>query len=119
MFRRYCFAEFDLLDGGWPSIAHTKHVTGILPLGKSPEPIRQGVIEYLMQAQEANGGAIPLEKPVIEPFRQGEAVRIMLGPFTNLVALVQADEGERVRVLLDMFGRSHGIPMTRESIARC
>lgn len=118
MFRRFFFAEFDISIEGWQAIAHTKHVCGILPPGRNPEPVRNGWVEQIMAAQEANGGAIPEEKPIIVPFEEGQEVKFVFGPYTGFRALVKLDEGERVRVLLDMFGRSHVIPVERESIAR-
>lgn len=128
LYRGYAFVHFvptnEPNEKGkhWQSIANTRGVSrfvGVEAASGIPGPARRGAVEMLIERMRADGGAIRLEEPEPEPpFQPGEVVHFTEGAFYSFKALVQKDEGERVRVMLDLFGRPSSIPVQRESIAR-
>lgn len=119
LFPRYLFAQFDREDDRWKAIAYTRGVAKILPHNDDPLPVRAGVVEEIVAAiASSTDGSIRIEKPIIEPFKPNESVHFVSGSWLGIKAIVRLDEGERVRVLLDMLGSPRVIPVLRESLAR-
>ncbi len=127
LFRGYAFVNFvptnqpNERGRHWQSIANTRGVGRFVGMEANgiPGPARRGVVEMLLERMAADGGAVVLEEPEPDPpFQPGEVVHFTDGPFFSFKALVQRDEGERVRVMLDLFGRPSSIPVQRKSIAR-
>jgi transcription antitermination factor NusG len=51
-------------------------------------------------------------------FKIGQAVRILDGPFVNIVGTLQhLDPGGRVRVLLDLLGRSVSLALRCDTLS--
>lgn len=122
LFGGYMFVRFDLTDKPndcgkrWQGIANTR---GVLRFLGAPNAVPAGAVEDLLRRAAAGGGLVQLEDGIApDTFRKNEKVRFVEGPFLGFEGLVQADEGARVRVFLDMMGTRCAIPVTRESIAR-
>lgn len=134
-FPMYVFAAFHLDDDNWEGILEMRGVLNILGIRKragiptgaartqmapnsKPLALRPGVVPYLQACMAQGNGVIRPEKPLEpEPFKKGERVKVMDGPFTSFDGIVDYDRKKRVGVLLDMLGRKSVIPFHRESLA--
>lgn len=105
LFPCYVFIKFDLKDGRWHEVFSVLGLHGLICRGGLPAELPGGTIEKL-KALEVGGiimGNIPLREM---PFRLGEAVKVVDGPFTGLDATVdQIDREGRIAVLLELLGR--------------
>ncbi len=103
LFPRYMFVAFDLVAAPWRAILGTFGVTDLLRHGDAPTPMPEGVVEALQDDAAAH---LHDESDPLTRLRAGDAVRVLAGPFADLVGKFQAlDESERVVVLLDLLGR--------------
>jgi transcription antitermination factor NusG len=72
-----------------------------------------GVVESLLAIADASG--LLSFAPLIRP---GQNVRILTGPFAERVGrLIEADDQDRVQVLLDAMGASVVVRATGEALA--
>ena len=111
-FPGYVFVTLDLSRDRWRSVNGTHGVASIVMQGDKPAAVPVGVVEALQNACEEDG-VMHYEAD----FEPGQRVQIVHGAFTELVGrLDHLDEAGRVRVLLDMLGRSTPILMPRDSI---
>lgn len=99
-FPGYLFVHLDLSRDRWRSVNGTYGVARLIMNGDLPAPVPKGVVEALLDASDAEGllhGHTQL--------RIGQIVRVLEGPFTEFVGqLDRLDDGDRVRVLLDIMG---------------
>lgn len=106
LFPGYLFVKLDLSRDRWRSINGTRGVIRLLALGDSPQPAPAGVVEELQIQTDRHGGFM-----LAQALSIGQQVRIAEGPLANLVGTLQRLDGaDRVRVLLDLLGRS--VPAT-------
>lgn len=129
LFPSYVFAEFDIDDRSkpWQPLVRSRGVQTILGLNRmtyerpEPFPVPVGFIELLRNTLNAKGGVMPL--PVPEPLphlMSGARVVVTQEPFVGIEALVQHDDGNRVRLLLDILGGLVPTIVSRESVhAKC
>lgn len=113
LFPRYVFIVLDLGRDRWLSVRSTVGVSSLFCCDNRPVPVPRGVVETLV------GNA---EEPNLTLFHQGlkpgQSVRILSGPFANLVGtLERLDEAGRVRVLLKIMGAA--VPATLRRAAIC
>jgi transcriptional antiterminator RfaH len=101
-FPHYLFARFDMRDGVAAKIRYTPGVRRIVSAGGRPVPVADEVVGYIrrrlsqMEACEPEG-----------PFKKGDQVRVISGPFEGLEAIFdrQLSPRGRVRVFLGLMGR--------------
>ena len=80
--------------------------------GERPMPVPAGIVEYLMEISDS--GVLSFT-PALVP---GQSVRVLSGPFANLVGELQrVDSQNRVRVLLDILGSQTAITTSGDFIA--
>jgi transcriptional antiterminator RfaH len=104
LFPRYLFVGLDRLTQLWRPIRSTVGVAGLVSSGDEPVAVPPEIIEALRR-REGEGG-FDLLSPV-QSARPGDAVRVIDGPFQDLVGrLLGVADHERVFVLLDVLGRS-------------
>lgn len=100
IFPSYMFVIVDLARDRWRPINSTFGVASMIMALEKPAPVPHGVVECLVQQAAASSGA--QDNPVL---REGDAVRLVSGPFTNaLGSLERLDANGRVKVLLDIMG---------------
>ena len=100
-FPRYLFVRLDLGRDRWRSVNGTFGVTSMIMEGERPKPVPPGVVESMMSTADPAGliSAVPR-------LSLGDTVRIVRGPLSGLVGeLAALDEGQRVKVLLDILGK--------------
>ncbi len=106
-FPGYILVQMDMNDRTWHLVKGTPKVTGFVGSAKSPKdvPAISDVEVQRLTAQISEGSLKP--KPKVQ-FEEGDAVRVIDGPFSNFngtVEEVKPDKG-KVRVLVSIFGRA-------------
>lgn len=102
-FPGYMFVEMDLSEQTWMLVTGTTKVTGFV--GNKTNPLPVPPEEVARVTKQAEQGA---EKPKAKvDFTEGEAVRVVDGPFSNFNGTVEEInyEKEKVKVLVSIFGR--------------
>lgn len=126
LYPTYLFVRFDVEDRGrWVPIVSTRGVFTIIGLQHAdltPLPVPEGVVEWLRgwvrQVDEVfeRGPEKPRKLP------RGTAVQIEHGAYSayqrqyGVDALVDWDNGKRVKVLLDILGKKRPIHLPRDSV---
>jgi transcription elongation factor/antiterminator RfaH len=102
LFPNYLFVRLNVERDGWRCINGTRGVLRLVAQGDVPHPVPAGVVESL-HARIGADSSIQCESR----FRIGEKVRIDDGPFSDFVGTLEHhDAAGRVRVLLELLGRS-------------
>jgi transcriptional antiterminator RfaH len=111
LFPTYLFVNLDLSCEPWRSVNGTYGVARLLMEDEAPRPVPRGVIEMLQARMESGDDGLPV-------LRVGQAVRVCEGPFMDFVGtLERLDSSGRVRVLLDLLGRSVGVTLQRGALS--
>ena len=97
----YVLIQMRMSDQSWSIVRNTPGVTGFVGSGGKPVPLSDEEVDQIMRQMKA-------EVPKVKVgFRQGQSVRVIDGPFTDFVGIVDeigAEKG-KVKVLLSLFGR--------------
>lgn len=116
LFPRYLFVRFDPKVDHWRSILGTFGVSGLVRIGDVPIPVPSGIVEDLRANQAARSfddEIAPARKLAV-----GERIRVLAGPFSDLVGKFQAlADSERVIVLLEMLGREVRVRLPDRAVA--
>ncbi|WP_036291549.1 transcription termination/antitermination protein NusG [Methylosinus sp. PW1] len=110
-FGRYVFlrAELDGEQGACTirAVKDMRGVFGFLESGERPSPVPDAMIAFY---REFNPGAA--SEAEIARYGAGDRVRILVGPFEGLIAVVEGvDKIGLLRVLLDIIGRPTPLPI--------
>jgi transcriptional antiterminator NusG len=101
VFPGYILVEMIMDEDSWYVVRNTPGVTGFVGMGNRPTPLRDEEIAQIMKRMEA-------EAPIVKvTFKAGQKVRIIDGPFNDIVGIVSEIDMERskVRVMVSFFGR--------------
>lgn len=103
LFPGYIFLTFDVENTQWRKINNTFGVSGlIMARANTPAFVPAELMEALRSGCDAHDHVLPPET-----FEAGDLVRVTNGAFEGTLAEVErASDGERVRLLLDIMGRS-------------
>ena len=108
LFPSYIFLRLDVSRDQWRPVNGTRGVVRLVMQREAPQPVPRGVIDALQTRAGADG--------VIDwklAFKIGQAVRIADGPFAELIGTLEhLDAAGRVRVLLDLLGRSVSVALS-------
>lgn len=101
IFPGYMLVQMELTDESWLAVRTTQGVTGFVGVGNKPTPLPRHEVEAIKKYM--NQGA-PQYKA---DYSEGEAVRIVEGPFNDFLGTVNAinEEKGQVEVLVNIFGR--------------
>ncbi len=97
----YILVQMRMTDQSWSIVRNTPGVTGFVGSGGKPVPLLGEEVDQIMRQMKA-------EVPKVKVgFRQGQSVRVIDGPFTDFVGIVDeiGTEKGKVKVLLSLFGR--------------
>lgn len=112
LFPRYVFLPLDLERDRWLSVRGTFGVTSLYMAGSRPGPVPDGVVESLLARIDAQGAS-----RLDGDLHVGDGVRVLDGPFTDFVGtLSRLDDNGRVRVLLDVMGKSTPVTLPRSAL---
>ena len=116
LFPRYLFVALDLDAMRWRSVNSTPGVTQLVSHGELPSAVPMGVVETI-QEQERSGLFDQVAQ--VRSLREGESVRIVVGPFADLIGkFIGLADQERVYVLLDLLGRKVRATVSAEALAQ-
>ncbi len=101
IFPGYMLVQMELTDDSWLAVRTTQGVTGFVGVGNKPTPLPKHEVEAIKKYMSQ---AAPQYKA---DFVEGEAVRIVDGPFNDFLGTVNSiDEAKgKVEVLVNIFGR--------------
>jgi len=112
LFPNYLFLLLDVSRDQWRPVNSTRGVARLMMQRETPQPVPHGVVEALQTRAGADG--------VVDwapTFKIGQAVRIADGPFAEIVGILEhLDAVGRVRVLLDLLGRSVSVTLRSEAL---
>jgi transcriptional antiterminator RfaH len=112
LFPNYLFLRLDASRDLWRAVNGTRGIVRLISQGETPQPLPHGVIEDLLA--KTNAGGVMDWTP---NFKIGQAVRIADGPFAELVGKLEyLDATGRVRVLLNLLGRSVSVALRCEAL---
>jgi transcription elongation factor/antiterminator RfaH len=106
LFPRYLFVILDLGRDRWLSVRSTIGVSRLFTTQEGrPVPVPSGIVESLIG--RSDGELMRLDAGLVA----GQQVRILSGPFADLVGTLERLDGAgRVKVLLEMMGTA--VPVT-------
>lgn len=101
IFPGYMLVQMQLTDDSWLAVRTTQGVTGFVGVGSKPTPLPRHEVEAIKKYMSQG---VPQYKA---DYVEGEAVKIVDGPFTDFLASVNSidEEKGKVEVLVNIFGR--------------
>ena len=97
----YVLVQMKMSDQSWNIVRNTPGVTGFVGSENKPIPLQEEEVDQILKQMTA-------ETPRVKVgFKQGQSVRVIDGPFTDFVGIVDeiiTGKG-KVKVLLSLFGR--------------
>lgn len=101
VFPGYVLVQMVMDEDSWYVVRNTPGVTGFVGMGNNPTPLTEPEVQAIMKRMEADAPQVKVT------FKPGEKVRIIDGPFNDIVGTVEEIDMERakVRVMVSFFGR--------------
>lgn len=102
-FPGYVFVKMEVDDDVWYAIRNTPKVSGFVG-GAKPSPLLDAEVDAILKQMKETAER-PQPKVLFEP---GESVRIIDGPFSNFIGVVDHiyPEQGKLKVMVTIFGRS-------------
>ncbi len=116
LFPNYLFAKFSL-SKNYHQVKWTRGVNKVVGSGIIPLPLDQAVIDTIRQ-RTSGDDVVSLSQ--IDPFKANDPVRIKAGPFKDLIGIFQRriSASNRIKVLLNLLGKSVSVQLDQALIAR-
>ncbi len=133
----YVLVRMDLTDESWAAVRHTPSVTGFVGHSHQPVPLSMTEVENMLapavvaraEAEAvaagtpvaASGGATTAKRPVeVADFDVSDSVMVVDGPFATLHATITEinAESQRVKALVEIFGRETPVELSFSQIQR-
>jgi transcriptional antiterminator NusG len=131
----YVLVRMDLTDESWAAVRHTPSVTGFVGHSHQPVPLSMSEVETMLapavvaraEAEAAASGApsaagaTTAKKPVeVADFDVSDSVMVVDGPFATLHATITEinAEAQRVKALVEIFGRETPVELSFSQIQR-
>ncbi|GIK83424.1 MAG: transcription termination/antitermination protein NusG [Patescibacteria group bacterium] len=101
IFPGYMLVQMELTDNSWLAVRTTQGVTGFVGVGNKPTPLPKHEVDAIKKYMTQ---AAPQYKA---DYTEGEAIRIVDGPFNDFLGTVNSIDEEKgqVEVLVNIFGR--------------
>lgn len=101
IFPGYMLVQMELTDDSWLAVRTTQGVTGFVGVGNKPTALPKHEVEAIKKYMNQ---AAPQYKA---DYTEGEAIRIVDGPFNDFLGTVNSidEEKGKVEVLVNIFGR--------------
>ncbi len=97
----YVLVQMKMSDQSWNIVRNTPGVTGFVGNWNKPIPLREEEVAQILKQMTAEAPRVKVG------FKPGQSVRVIDGPFTDFVGIVDeiiAGKG-KVKVFLSLFGR--------------
>jgi transcriptional antiterminator NusG len=120
MFPGYLLVRCDLDDDSWYVIRNTPGVTGFVGPGTKPTPLSRKEVETFLQVPAEGDEEAPRKPKASVGFDINQAVRVLTGPFADFpgsIAEINVDQ-QKVKVLVDIFGRETPVELGFDDIAK-
>jgi transcriptional antiterminator NusG len=131
----YVLVRMDLTDESWAAVRHTPSVTGFVGHSHQPVPLSMDEVENMLaptvvavaeadaaaSGTAAGSGATTAKKPVeVADFDVSDSVMVVDGPFATLHATITEinAEAQRVKALVEIFGRETPVELSFSQIQR-
>jgi transcription termination/antitermination protein NusG len=129
----YVLVRMDLTDESWSAVRHTPSVTGFVGHSHQPVPLSMSEVEDMLapavvavaEAEAAasgeKGSSTTPRKPVeVADFSVSDSVMVVDGPFATLHATITEinAESQRVKALVEIFGRETPVELSFSQIQR-
>lgn len=101
IFPGYMMVQMELTDDSWLAVRTTQGITGFVGIGNKPTALPKHEVEAILKYSAQSAPQYKAD------FVDGEAVRIVDGPFNDFLGTVSAinEEKGQVEVLVNIFGR--------------
>lgn len=101
IFPGYMMVRMELTDDSWLAVRTTQGVTGFVGVGNKPTALPKHEVKAIMKYMTQSTPSYKAD------YVEGEAVRIVEGPFNDFLGTVNAinEEKGQVEVLVNIFGR--------------
>jgi transcriptional antiterminator NusG len=136
-FAGYVLVRMDLTDESWAAVRHTPSVTGFVGHAHQPVPLSMAEVENWLAptfaaveaeaaAAAAQGGdgsttkTAPKRQVEVADFDVSDSVMVVDGPFATLHATITEinAESQRVKALVEIFGRETPVELSFSQIQR-
>jgi transcription termination/antitermination protein NusG len=131
----YVLVRMDLTDESWAAVRHTPSVTGFVGHSHQPVPLSMSEVENMLApavvaraeaeavasgAPSASGGAAAKKPVEVADFDVSDSVMVVDGPFATLHATITEinAESQRVKALVEIFGRETPVELSFSQIQR-
>ena len=107
MFPGYVLVQMRMDDESWNVVRNTPGITGFVGSGNKPTPISEDEVKAILKQMTEGAPQVRVG------FRKGESIRVVDGPFTDFVGIVDdINVGKgKVKVLLTLFGRETSVEL--------
>jgi transcriptional antiterminator NusG len=107
VFPGYVLVQMKMDDKSWNVVRNTPGITGFVGSGSKPTPLSESEVESILKQMKEGVPRVKIG------FRKGDSVRVVDGPFTDFVGVVDEINETRgkVRVLLTLFGRETSVEL--------
>jgi transcriptional antiterminator NusG len=125
----YVLVRMELTDESWGAVRHTPGVTGFVGHTHQPVPLTPDEVFSMLAptfapepeaAGKSGGGAGSGAAPITVDFEVGESVTVTDGPFDTLPATISEIniEGQKLKVLVSIFGRETPVELSFNQVAK-
>src|SRR4051794_34360751 len=131
----YVLVRMDLTDESWAAVRHTPSVTGFVGHSHQPVPLSMSEVENMLApavvaraeaeagaagAPAASGGGAAKKPVEVADFDVSDSVMVVDGPFATLHATITEinAESQRVKALVEIFGRETPVELSFSQIQR-
>lgn len=116
----YVLVKFDAERDRWRSINGTRGIVRLLSCGEVPTRIRRGVVEEMIRRCAGSSLLVDerLDEIVLESVAAGTALHIDGGTFKGHVGRFIENVHDRVRMLVEAFGKEHAVDVPAEFVTR-
>lgn len=115
VFSGYGFISFDRADETWKSINGTRGVKRLICNGDTPIPMPVGALAAIRTAWQE--GAFDQNQVLELALKQGQLGQVTTGPFGGFIGECMAVQADRVKLLLDIFGRKTETWLMADAVA--
>ncbi len=107
IFPGYVLVQMKMDDESWHVVRNTPGITGFVGGGNKPNPLSEAEVKSILKQMEEGGPKVKVG------FRKGESIRVVDGPFTDFIGIVDeinVSKG-KVKVMLSLFGRETSVEL--------
>jgi len=107
VFPGYVLVQMEIDSDSWNVVRNTPGITGFVSSGSKPTPLAEEEVNAILKKMVEGTPQVRVG------FRKGESVRVVDGPFTDFVGIVdEISLGKgKVKVLLTLFGRETSVEL--------